>query len=210
ADDDSVVSRYALNQLRFARSRCDGHLKTRPRSQPLLRLLVNRVGDENSMHRRHQGCSIEGLAISGAGMTRIEPIPAHARTDLSAIPQPSHTCQWWDRYTQGSGRHRRCQRGSLGANTYRPGMRRQGNTRLLANRAGSNRRPSPPRCEARSWEDYSFDPYGLLRSPVPLRESRAWHRKSDRVPPSSPTPSARSSGFQAPASSLSGDESRNR
>jgi hypothetical protein len=50
-----------------------GHLKSRPRGQKYLRLLVNRVCDENPMHREHQGYSFEGPPLSDGGVIRIEP-----------------------------------------------------------------------------------------------------------------------------------------
>jgi hypothetical protein len=67
AKGDQIEGDARLVQLRFVQSRCDGHLKSRPREQEVLRLLVNRVCDENPMHRGHQSFSFEGLAVREVG-----------------------------------------------------------------------------------------------------------------------------------------------
>ena len=81
AYNDAIIFPDALSELLFAQVRRDNHVKSRPRGHKALRLLVNRVSNENPMLWKHQNA----LLVRAAQVKTSDPVGS-----IISIPGTGH------------------------------------------------------------------------------------------------------------------------
>ena len=136
----------------------------------------------------------------------------HGHTDMRyATPPPARSPRSAGTSTPDCGRHRRCRPARPDTSIYPCARCRPGSSLRRGYRRGpSCRRRCRARCAARGAAARRRPSSVRFRSPISRAGSRSWRRRSDRVRPSIPIRSVRSSACPAPESSWWGHGSRNR